>query len=50
MGIRELAARDNRAILNDDAAGFAWPIELIDPATGQSAQLKGPSKTGGVII
>lgn len=31
MGLRELAAADNRSIL-EDTAGFGWPIRVTDPA------------------
>lgn len=31
MGLRAVAAADNRAIL-EDTAGFGWPITVTDPA------------------
>jgi hypothetical protein len=31
VGLREQAAADNRAILEDSAAGFGWPITVTDP-------------------
>lgn len=31
MGLREIAAADNRAIL-EDTAGFGWPIKVTNPA------------------
>jgi hypothetical protein len=39
MGLREQAAADLKAILEDDD-GFAWPITVEDP-NGLSASLKG---------
>lgn len=41
MGLREQAAADNRAIL-EDTAGFGWPIRVTDPA-GTVAELVGVS-------
>lgn len=32
MGLREDAAADLRLILEDTAAGFGWPITVIDPS------------------
>lgn len=40
MGLRELAERDLGAILEDDVAGFGWPLTLTDPA-GLSRSLVG---------
>ena len=31
MGLREIANNDNRAILNDQACGFGWPISITNP-------------------
>ena len=39
-GLREQAAADNRAILEDSAPGFGWPITVTDP-NGVSAALVG---------
>lgn len=41
MGLREIAAADNRAIL-EDTAGFGWPIKVTNPA-GAAANLVGSS-------
>lgn len=42
MGLREVAAADNRAILEDSAGGFGWPITLTDPS-GKVASVVGNS-------
>lgn len=43
MGLREQAAADNRAILEDSAAGFGWPITVTSPAGTDTAELTGYS-------
>jgi hypothetical protein len=40
VGLREQAAADNRAILEDSAAGFGWPMVVTDPH-GNYASLVG---------
>lgn len=40
MSLRAQAALDARAILNDDVAGFGWPITITSP-DGKTAQVKG---------
>jgi len=40
MGLRATAYADARAILNDSAAGFGWPVKVTDPA-GNTADLTG---------
>jgi len=40
MGLREQAALDARAILEDSATGFGWPLTLTSPL-GISTQLIG---------
>jgi hypothetical protein len=40
MGLREQAAADARAILEDAAAGFGWPITVRDPEQ-RTAELVG---------
>jgi hypothetical protein len=37
VGLREQAAADNRAILEDSAAGFGWPITVTDPHTNRGS-------------
>ncbi len=49
MGLREQAASDLQGILEDDAAGFGWPITLTNPA-GVSHALKGFSTDIGLAI
>ncbi len=40
MGLRETAAADNRAILEDSAGGFGWPVTVRD-SSGLEASLVG---------
>lgn len=42
MGLREQAAEDNRNILEDDATGFGWPIQVTAP-NGDTAAMVGLS-------
>jgi hypothetical protein len=39
VGLREQAAADNRAILEDSAAGFGWPITVTDPNGNAAARI-----------
>jgi hypothetical protein len=39
VGLREQAAADNRAILEDSAAGFGWPITVTDPNGNTAARI-----------
>lgn len=49
MGLRAEAAADLRAITEDDAAGFGWPITLTDPA-GTSVDIIGLANDIGTTI
>lgn len=49
MGIRELANRHNRAILNNSATGGGWPFTITDPA-GNTAALTGWSNDIAQVI
>jgi len=40
MGLRTVAAADAKAILEDSASGFGWPLTLTSPA-GVSSMLTG---------
>lgn len=48
MGLREQAALDGRAIL-EDLSGFAWPVTLTSPA-GVVTELRGYTQDVGQII
>lgn len=49
MSLREQAAADLTAIVEDDTGGFGWPITVTDPA-GTSAALVGLSSDIGTTI
>ena len=49
MGLRDIAAADNRAILGDTVTGPAHPITLKDPA-GLSVSIDGYSNDIGLFI
>lgn len=49
MGLRAQAAADLQAIVEDDAAGFGWPVTLTSPS-GATAALKGLATDVGVTI
>lgn len=49
MSLREQAAADLEAIVEDDTGGFGWPITVTDPA-GASAALIGLSTDIGTTI
>lgn len=49
MGLRAQAAADFRSIVEDDAAGFGWPVALTSPS-GATATLKGLTTDVGVTI
>jgi hypothetical protein len=49
VGLREQAAADNRAILEDSAAGFGWPITVTDPS-GKVASVVGNSGDVAQVI
>jgi hypothetical protein len=43
VGLREQAAADNRAILEDSAAGFGWPMTVTSPGGTDTAAIVGYS-------
>lgn len=49
MGLREQAAADLRGILEDQGAGFGWPITVTSP-TGQTLAMVGFSTDIGQSI
>jgi hypothetical protein len=49
VGLREQAAADLRAILEDSAAGFGWPIKVTDPS-GKVADVVGNSGDVSQVI
>lgn len=49
MGLRELAAADHRAIVEDRTGGFGWPVSVTDP-NGVTAALVGLETDIGYFI
>jgi hypothetical protein len=49
MGLRSIAESDLSFILEDDTAGFGWPITVTDP-DGLSANVVGTTRDIGVEI
>lgn len=49
MGLRQQAAADLRAIVEDAATGFGWPVTLTDPS-GTVVQLTGLATDIGIVI
>lgn len=49
MGLRDIAAADNRTILNDSVSGFGYSITITDP-TGNETPFTGFSNDIGQLI
>lgn len=49
MGLRQQAAADLRAIVEDDTSGFGWPIRITNP-DGESIDIVGLSTDVATVI
>lgn len=49
MGLRQQAATDLRAIVEDGATGFGWPVTVVDPL-GATATVTGRATDIGYAI